>query len=294
MTIRLPHAPLLFISLLGLIGLNATAVAGPTPFISIELDNSISTDDGKLLHFGSKIGDRSAIGRIQTELPYRLSEMQQQFSDLDNWCQIIFLHLNVKACTFQEKPEARLSVYVGEKHYQSSKDANVLHYYYQMLNQTDGQLSVSLVSPEGPYGTENYQIHLKLEKLDESKTTLDLQYYYEFGRPARWAIDLYLGTIARHKKGFSTVSLSDNSTQQIGGMRGALERNVMRYYLAIVTHLHAEKSQTNLEQRWLHWYQLTSKYPQLYEVSETEYISNKFREYTQQRFMQELQQKQLL
>ena len=71
----------------------------------------------------------------------------------------------------------------------------------------------------------------------------------------------------------------------IGGMRGVVERNTMRYYLAIESHLGALSSPpgTRLEKSLRDWYAATEAYPrQLHEIERSEYLAMKRKEYSQQ------------
>jgi len=67
----------------------------------------------------------------------------------------------------------------------------------------------------------------------------------------------------------------------VDGLRGALERNVMRYYLAIDAYLAASASppQEQLEERLRDWFESTERYAlQLHEVDQNEYLEMKRRE----------------
>ena len=67
---------------------------------------------------------------------------------------------------------------------------------------------------------------------------MHLSYSYGSGVAGRLAMQGYLATAGADKVGF-TVTGRDGSGQPIyiGGVRGAIERNAMRYYLAIDAHL---------------------------------------------------------
>ena len=71
----------------------------------------------------------------------------------------------------------------------------------------------------------------------------------------------------------------------LGGMRGVVERNTMRYYLAIEAHLGALATPPPMQfQKRLHsWFTATEQYPrQLREVSRTAYFDMKRSEYLRQ------------
>ena len=64
----------------------------------------------------------------------------------------------------------------------------------------------------------------------------------------------------------------------VGGQRGVVERNTMRYYLAIDAYLRslAAPPAERLEQRLRTWFDTTEKYPrQLHEVERADYLQMK-------------------
>jgi len=71
----------------------------------------------------------------------------------------------------------------------------------------------------------------------------------------------------------------------IGGMRGLVERNTMRYYLAIEAFLGALSvpPQARLEKSLRDWFAAIERYPrQLHELEQSEYLAMKRREYLRQ------------
>jgi len=68
-------------------------------------------------------------------------------------------------------------------------------------------------------------------------------------------------------------------------MRGVIERNSMRYYLAIEAFLGALSAppQAQLEKRLRDWFVATERYPrQLHEMEQTAYLEMKRREHQRQ------------
>jgi len=96
----------------------------------------------------------------------------------------------------------------------------------------------------------------------------------------------YLGTIGRNKVGFTVVGKQDDGQPRyIGGMRGLVERNTMRYYLAIEAFLGALSSppQARVEKSLRDWFAAVESYPrQLHEMEQGEYLAMKRREYSRQ------------
>ena len=77
----------------------------------------------------------------------------------------------------------------------------------------------------------------------------------------------------------------DGHPIHIGGMRGVVERNAMRYYLAIDAFLGALSGlpQARLEKRLHDWFAATERYPrQLHELGQSQYLDMKRKEYLRQ------------
>ena len=67
-----------------------------------------------------------------------------------------------------------------------------------------------------------------------------MTYTYGFGIAAKLAMKGYLSTTGRNKIGFTqTGTSSDGKPEYIKGVRGVVERNAMRYYVAIDSFLNA-------------------------------------------------------
>ena len=108
---------------------------------------------------------------------------------------------------------------------------------------------------------------------------------------ARIAMRTYLATSGHGKVGFTMVGgENDGPPHYIGDVRGALERNIMRYYLAIDAYLGAlatpapQRFDDSLER----WFTATERYAmQLHEVDHDAYVAMKRREYLRQRTPQQ-------
>ena len=96
----------------------------------------------------------------------------------------------------------------------------------------------------------------------------------------------YLATGGRGKVGFSIVGKSANGEPQyLGGMRGVIERNTMRYYLAIDAYLGALSlpAAARLDKRLNDWHSGVERYPrQLHELERAAYLSMKRQEIRRQ------------
>ena len=179
-----------------------------------------------------------------------------------------------------------LSVSIGKKHDQPLDEAHRVVFAWRVAAQTPDYLRVTLTADEGPLSTSDYHIVLEAIPLDNGRTFIHLSYSYAYGLMGRLAMQAYLGTIGRDKVGFTVSSTAANGRpRHIGGMRGLVERNTMRYYLAIETFLGAlsQPLPARLEKRLQDWFTASEHYPrQLHEMERDAYLDMKRREYRRQ------------
>jgi hypothetical protein len=205
-----------------------------------------------------------------------------------SWCDILTLHLNTKYC----RPSAAggkaiLRVSIGKKHDQPLAHAHRLEFAYRVDARTADYLRVTLRADEGPLGTRDYRIVLEAAPMEGRKTFVRLSYAYSYGVLASAAMRAYLGTIGRNKVGFPvTGKESDGRSRYVAGMRGLVERNTMRYYLAIEAFLGSRSAApgARIEKSLRDWFAATEAYPrQLHEMGRVEYLAMKRKEYSRQR-----------
>ena len=103
-------------------------------------------------------------------------------------------------------------------------------------------------------------------------------------------MNTYLATMGRDKVGFSVL---DNDVQGmpvlVEGVRGIIERNAIRYYLAIQSYLDTlqVESDNRFNARISRWFELTESHPrQLHEMDKKEYVKYKQDEYADQQRLQ--------
>ena len=196
-----------------------------------------------------------------------------------NWCDITSLHINIKACTLKKSSgQPLLTLYSGRKFYQPPADTYPLKLKFHLVSQQPKYLEIALAADEGPLRTKDHRIRLQATPLDSRRTLVHFSYSYSQGPVARMAIKSYFSTIARDKVGFSTVVGKGGKPQLVHGVRGAIERNTVRYYLALQIYIDTLKypPAQRFEQRISRWYDLTARYPrQLKEVEKSEYLANK-------------------
>jgi len=226
-------------------------------------------------------------GDIYAVVDYPFAVVNGQLNDPAqgpaNWCAVLILHLNTKYCHASSGGNGPvLDVNVGRKIQQKLPDTYRLQFRYRVAAATPDYFQVDLTADSGPMGTKDYRIALEAVPVGASRTFLHLTYSYGFGTVGRMAMKTYLATVGSDKVGFTAASgASAAQPQYIGGVRGLLERNTMRYYLAIDTYL--ATLDKPLDQRLARWFDATEQYPQqLHEVEKSAYLQMKAQEIQRQ------------
>jgi len=199
-----------------------------------------------------------------------------------SWCEFAPLHVNVKACTFQmQSHETFLTLYIGRRYYQSPEDASLQTYKFAVYTGEPGSLSVALSAPEGLFGTTTHRFQLEAAAV-EGRTLVALRSYYVPSLVTRLMTALYLATVGWNKVGFSREDAGPAaSPRYVGGFRGLVERNAMRYYLAFEALLDMQPvpAAHRFEACINAVYDLMEQYPrQLHEMEKAEYLDAKRRE----------------
>jgi hypothetical protein len=212
-------------------------------------------------------------GEVYARVDQPYAAVQKGLQGTDNWCGILILHLNVKMCHAQP---AGLDMALGRKYDQPVDDAYKLHFDYKPVADRADYLRTELVSGDGPLGTRDYRIAVEAAPLDATHTMLHMSYAYGFGFTARVAMNAYLSTAGSEKVGFSVDGkYDDGKPKYVGGVRGLVERNTMRYYLAIDDFVSAP-APAQLDQRLRTWFDATERYPrQLHEIDKNDYLAMK-------------------
>ena len=228
-------------------------------------------------------------GDAYAVMQYPFATVAAAFENPANWCESLILHLNVQYCRASVSDEgARLSAAVGKKTNQPLDETHRINFNYKVAESTDDFLRVELSAKEGPLGTGNYLIALELIALDDQHAFMHMQYSYTQGVLTRWATGVYFATRGRDKVGFTQVRDGDEPPHLVRGIRGALERNTMRYYLAFDAYLHSLGSPApqRFEQSLERWFADTERFArQLREVGHDDYMAMKHGQYLRQQTM---------
>lgn len=231
-------------------------------------------------------------GAVYARLPYSFALVASELEALSAWCEITFLHINIKSCVYREgsgPDEALLRLYVGRARYASAEHAEPVELVRRSIQMDEDWLLIELEADRGPYGTRDYSIIVHVLPHDTG-TLVNLEYSLRFGVMARLAARLYLATGARDRVGFTVVGYDNGEAQYIGGLEGMIERNVMRFYLALQAWLDIRDrpDPEQLRARLERWFELTDEYPrQLRELDRETYLEQKQREYANQQRLQD-------
>ena len=238
------------------------------------------------LHLESTQNSGNLKGEVYAVVDQPFSVMGEALQGMGHWCDLLILHLNVKSCAFTSKPADVLSLYVGRKFDQPLGDAYRVNFSYSVPAASADYLRVQLAADDGPMSTRDYRLALEAVPLDAKRSFIHMSYSYGYGVAARLAMQGYLATVGRDKIGFSIVGKdADGKPVYVDGVRGVVERNTMRYYLAIEAYLGAYGSPPaeQQEKRLLDWFAATERHAlQLHEMERTDYLDMKRREVQRQ------------
>lgn len=215
---------------------------------------------------------RQVSGSVLAYLDYPADKIKQKLLHQETWCYIVHLHPNIKAC-IRDHSNKMVRVFIGSK--LSPKALQKQDFVFQWGPQEAKYFSVALTARNGPLQTQNYYIVLEGVAKGDKNTVLRLAYGYQYSRHAKLVQNLYFRTVGRHKIGFTTQKDLKGNKVPVKGLKAAVERNSMRYFLGLRTFF---ETGGEINDAYRYWYDLTSKYPQLYELPKQQYLNNKNKE----------------
>ncbi|WP_408602561.1 hypothetical protein [Paraburkholderia guartelaensis] len=244
------------------------------------------------LYLDSQESPSTVTGEIYAVMDHPFATVSDALGDPSkgaaNWCDVLLLHPNVKYCHVSDSSNGNtITVNISQREAATELGSTYqLRFNYDAPISSPGYFRVRLHADSGPLNTRDYEIALEVASLDSERTFLHLTYAYSYGTLGRLAIKGYLSTFGSGKVGFTNIA--DPSALQpeyVDGMRGLVERNTMRYYLAIDAWLGEPPGSPDmrLEQRLSNWYSASEQYPrQLHEIDRQQYMQMKQQEYRRQ------------
>lgn len=235
---------------------------------------------GRPLLLESSELDGEVRGTVFALLDHPIGELRAGLDTPAEWCEVLILHLNVKSCvpSRAEAPKS-LALLVGRKGAEEGDGDHAIDFDFRVAESPAPRFSVAMGAASGPMGTTDYRLSLDAIPIGPRSSFVRLTYAYSYGTAARLAISTYLQTAGKDKVGFSTTGRSQaGKADYVGGLRGVLERNTMRYYLGIETYLAsaAQPAAHRLGWRLRAWFDATERYArQLHELTRAEYLAGK-------------------
>lgn len=274
------HRGRAFVLLFGLLAGGSVAAAATADYVApLQKAHTESADALKKSPFGKPLTISSSEGKGRLEGTVR-AVVEQPYDDVRKtlveparWCELLMLIPNIASC---RPDQGALKVGLVKRFDAKPDTATPIRFSFKPQSSDQG-LRVVLEADTGPVGTRDYEIELGAIPLDGGKTSfLQMRYAYAYGASARFAAKAYLSTSGSSKVGFSDGG-------KIGGLRGALERNAMRYYLAIDAQL-AAATEGAAGKRYAaslqHWLDAIEQYPkQLKEDDPKAYSAAKLRNF---------------
>jgi hypothetical protein len=232
------------------------------------------------LHLASSEGEGKVAGDIHALIDSPFDAAASALGSARDWCDILLLHLNTKGCRVAGTEQAPiLSLWIGRNRQQALAEASRVDFAFRAGASSGKYQQVRLDAGAGPMGTRDYRIALEAIPVENGKTFIHLGYSYGYDGLGRLALQTYLATAGRDKVGFTVIGAQpDGRSRHIGGVRGVVERNAMRYYAAIEAFLGARSGspQVRFDKRVRDWHAMTELYPrQLREIGQAEYLEMK-------------------
>lgn len=244
------------------------------------------------IHLESTASDHHMQGVVYGVIYHPFETVRHSLAKIQNWCEIMPLHLNIKACTYSLNDHCKVTFYSGRKFYEKADDVYQLKYDFSISTNDEQHFHATLSSQEGPIDTEDYLITVEANPLTDGSTFFKMGYEYKYGFWTQLAMSTYFATLGRKKIGFTVIETDKKGNPvYVDGVRGVIERNSIRYYFAISTFFDSlkEPTGTRFDYRLDKWFDLTEKYhTQLYEMDKADYVRYKQMERSDQNRLQSI------
>jgi hypothetical protein len=227
---------------------------------------------------------------ISSVIDFPFDEVDAALTDPEAWCEFIPLVFNIKACTLaREDGRPLLTFSIARRFHDPIEQTYRLQYSFDVQTNEADRSFIHLFAPRGPHGTRDYVIDLEIRRANNNQTELHFSTSFRPSFRSRIATRFYLGGTGKDKVGFSVKEYVNGRPVYVDGVKGVIERNAMRYFLALEAFL--ETLHLPEEDRYeasLHvWFEATERYPrQLREMGKEEYLTAKMREREVQMEMQ--------
>ncbi len=241
------------------------------------------------LEIRSREGAVEVSAEVLGVLPFPFETVAASLAEPADWCDFVPLHFNIKACAYGlDAGEPFLVLYSGRKGYGAAEDAYRFDYGFTPRSVEGAYVEVDLLAERGPLSTRDHRLRVEAIPVGDG-TFIRFASSYAQSPISRAGTALYLGTLGRSKVGFTREApLEPEAPAPVRGVRGIVERNGVRYYLALKAFLENRNGadEGRFEEGLRTWFDLAAQYPELYETSWEAYRETKRRERENQRQLQ--------
>lgn len=267
----------------------ADVVAGGRTDIADDLRRLLSNPQAPALAPGlylqSTVTDMHAQGQVLARLPVPLSQARAALRSPRSWCLLLMLHPNVWDCEVPAAGPSRtvLQMLMGQQRVAVIGTTHRLTLAWTLARDDDAGLWLELMAEQGPMGTRDYRISARIEALDDTHSALELRFSNAFTRAGLWLAELYVNTAGRNRIGFTIERLdAEGRPVHVRGLRGSVERNTMRFHLAVQSWLAVQPlpAAQRIPRALEAWFDGSERHAaQLHEVEREEYLQMKREQY---------------
>lgn len=243
-----------------------------------------SSPFGLPLHMESSERDGHVAGAVLAVVNHAFPGIASALRGSSAWCEVLILHVNFSGCEVVGADGAaeKIRLKMSRKGSDPDADTHEIKFRFVQVESSAGRFLVRLTAARGPLGTHDYRLEFEaapLEAARSAKSLVRLSYGYGFGGAAQLAMSTYLQTAGKDKVGFTVTGRdAKGAPEYVGGLRGVLERNTMRYYLAVDSFLRSGSQPRAVRKSWRFnaWFDATERYRrQLHELTKQEYLRSK-------------------
>jgi len=215
-------------------------------------------------------------GDVYVVVDHSLDDVRRALEQSSQWCEMLLLHINNRRCRVAGDT---LTLSVVPRYDKPIDQAFELSFTHRTVSSGRDYLQIELAAQEGPMGTSRYRVLVEGIPLGEQQSFLHFAYSYDHNMVARLATMAYLATFGSHKVGFTVVDKKPSGDPEyIRGLRGLVERNAMRYFLALEAYLDGlpVPAGNRVDKRLRRWFEASERYPaQLHEIDLATYLDVK-------------------
>lgn len=238
---------------------------------------------GRPLRLESREAHHRVEGEVYALVDHPFAEVEQALHEASQWCEVLVLPFNVKRCVATEgRAGSHLALFIARRKDSTPDDSYRLDFRFREEARDAGFLRIALSAPSGPFGTHDYRIVLEAAPAGAARAILHLAYSYGYGVISELAMQAFLSTAGAGNVGFTVRSRdAEGKPVYVRGMRGVMERNTMRYFLAIEAYLASLSvpAASREDARLRAWFEAADRYPrQLHEMPLDRYLAMKQRD----------------